>query len=427
MNQMAATPVIAEEAFFLSEIIGARVICNGRKRGKLEDVIAVDQGKVAEITHLQIKPPFGDPAMIVPYSAVKSLSSREVEIELADPQSCVREPAPEEVLVSDYLFDKKVLDIEDREVEVVYDIRLLKRNGKLYLTDVDISRQGLLRRLHMPSLGKLLYARAGEEEEKRLIPWSYVQALGPHLGSLQGELKLNILKEALSEIHPADLADIVEELDSDQRVTLIEDLVEPSLASDTLEEIDPAVQRDLVFSLKKEHVAQLISEMTPGQAADILSVLPADEKRTLARLLDTKLVDKIREIVDKQEANILNFTTAKFLKCSGEMTADDTLRFFRKEAREMDVVMYFYIVDESGKLLGVLDIKELLMAEPASKLKDLMIENIISLKSDSTMKEAAAAFLRYGFRALPVVDENDVIQGVVPYRDVMNLKHRMLD
>jgi Mg/Co/Ni transporter MgtE len=218
----------------------------------------------------------------------------------------------------------------------------------------------------------------------------------------------------------------LEELDSEQRVTLMEEL-DPSQASDTLEEIDPAVQRDIVFALKKERVAQLIGEMTPGQAADLLSVLPSDEKRTIIKLLEPKFVDKIGEIIEKQEANILNFATSKFLKCSGEMTADDALRLFRKSARGMDVVMYFYIVDESEKLLGVLDIKELLIAEPASKLKDLMVENVISLKCDCTMKEASTAFLRYGFRALPVVDECDTLQGVVPYRDVMNLKHRMLD
>lgn len=275
------------------------------------------------------------------------------------------------------------------------------------------------------SLGKILYERSGEEK-KRLIPWSYVEALGSHLGSLQGELKLNVLKEALSEIHPADLADIVEELDSDQRVTLLEEL-EPSQASDTLEEIDPAVQRDIVFALKKDRVAQLIGEMTPGQAADILAVLPADEKRSISKLLDPMLVDKIGEIIEKQETNILNFTTSKFLLCSGEMTADETLQHFRKNARGMDVVMYFYIIDEREKLLGVLDIKELLIAEPTSKLKDVMVENVISLKTDCTMKEAAAAFLRYGFRALPVVDEAEILRGVVPYRDVMNLKHRMLD
>jgi magnesium transporter len=425
MNQVTSVPNIMEEAFFLSEIIGARTVCNGRKLGKLVDVIAVDQGKVAEVTQLLVKPPFGDPAMLIPYSAVKFLSRREVVIELADPKSYVREPGPDDVLVSDYLFDKKVLDIEDREVEVVYDIRLLKTNCRLYVTDVDISRYGLLRRMGMPFLAKVLYQRAGEQK-KRLIPWSYVQALQPQLGSLQGELKLNILKEALSDIHPADLADIVEELDSEQRVTLMEGL-EPSQASDTLEEIDPAVQRDVVFALKKDRVAQMIGEMTPGQAADVLSVLPSDEKRTLLKMLDSTLVAKIEEIVEKQETNILNFTTSKFFKCSGEATVEQTMRQFRKEARSMAVVMYFYIVDESGKLLGVLDIKELLMSEPASKLKELMVENVISLKCDCTMKEAATAFLRYGFRALPVVDESEIVQGVVPYRDVMNLKHRMLD
>jgi len=353
------------------------------------------------------------------------LSHRELVIELSDPKSYVREAALDEVLVRDYLFDKKVLDIEDREVEIVYDIRLLRRNGKLFVTDVDISRYGLFRRLGLSSLAKIFYERSGEEK-KRLIPWSYVQALGPHLGSLQGELKLNVLKEALSEIHPADLADIVEELDSEQRVTLMEGL-EPSQASDTLEEIDPAVQRDIVFALKKERVAQMIGEMTPGQAADLLSVLPADEKRAISKLLDPTLVDKIEEIIEKQETNILNFTTSKFLKCSGDMTVEGTLQHFRRIAKGMDVVMYFYVINENGKLLGVLDIKELLMAEPTNMLKDVMVENVITLKCDSTMKEAASTFLRYGFRALPVVDDSEVIQGVVPYRDVMNLKHRMLD
>ena len=146
--------------------------------------------------------------------------------------------------------------------------------------------------------------RAGARAAPRLAP---------------GRVELNILKEALSDIHPADLADIVEELDSEQRVSLLEEL-EPSLASDTLEEIDPAVQRDIVFALKKEHVAQLIGEMTPGQAADIVAVLPADEKRTILRMLDQRLVAKIEEIIEEQETNILNFTTSKFLKGTADMT-----------------------------------------------------------------------------------------------------------
>lgn len=426
MSQTMAMPGVVEEIFFLSEILGARVTVNRRKLGKLVDVIAVDQGKVAEITHLQIHRPFGEPAMIIPYSAVRLLSRREVAVELEDMNRYVREPVADEVLVSDYLFDKKVLDMEEQEVEVIYDIRLMKLNGKLYLTDVDISRYGLLRRMGMGGFVKSHYQSVAEEEKKRLIPWTYVQALGPNLGSLSGALKLTVLKEALSDIHPADLADIIEELDSEQRVSLLQQL-EPEQASDTLEEIDPAVQRDLVFSLRKDQAAQLIGEMTPGQAADVLSVLPADEKRLILSLLDAKLVKKIEEITEKQEVNILTFATTKFLKCSQGMTAEETMRFFRHHARGMDVVMYFYIVDEKDKLLGVLDIKELLIADPTCTLRELMVENVISLNSESTMKEAAAAFLHYGFRALPVVDENEVLQGVVPYRDVMQLKHKMLD
>jgi magnesium transporter len=109
------------------------------------------------------------------------------------------------------------------------------------------------------------------------------------------------------------------------------------------------------------------------------------------------------------------------------MTVQRARRKFREMARSMDVVMYFYVVNEMDKLLGVIDIKELFMAEDDVLLGNLRVENVISLNPESTMKQAADAFIRYGFRALPVTDENDIILGVVPYRDVMNLKHRILE
>jgi Mg/Co/Ni transporter MgtE len=123
----------------------------------------------------------------------------------------------------------------------------------------------------------------------------------------------------------------------------------------------------------------------------------------------------------------LNFATVNFLKCAPETTVEQARNKLRDAAESMDVVMYFYIVDESDKLLGVIDIKEVFVARDTERLKELMTENVISLNKDSTMKHAADMFLRYGFRALPITDENDIILGVVPYRDVMNLKHRILE
>ncbi len=425
MNGTTTVKNSVEEIFFLTDLLGARAYFNDRKVGKLKDMIALDQGKVAEVTHFLIARPFGEAPLLVPFPKVRSFSPREIIVNNGDPSSYVRELRPEEVPLRDYLIDKKVLDTEDREVEVVYDIRLVRTNGNLYVSDVDISRYGLLRQVGFRSLADYFYKRA-DEAKKKLIPWSYVQPLSPQLGALQGNVKLNIVKEELSEIHPADLADIVEKLDSGQRVTILEGL-DTEHASDTLEEIDPAVQRDIVFSLRKERVAQLIGEMTSGQAADILAVLPAAEKRKILGLLEPTKVAKIEEILEKHEINILSFTTSKFIKCPPGMTVLRARRKFREMARSMDVVMYFYVVNEMDKLLGVIDIKELFMAEDDVLLANLMAENVISLNPQSTMKQAADAFIRYGFRALPVTDENDIILGVVPYRDVMNLKHRILD
>ena len=315
--------------------------------------------------------------------------------------------------------------MDGREVEVVYDMRLITTSGRMYIADVDISRYGLLRRVGLRWLAGYLLRRSGRSAES-LIPWSYIQPLPSELGTLRGHMKLSVLKEKLSDIHPVDLADILEELDNSQRVMLLEGL-DTEQASDTLEEIDPAVQRDIVFSLRKERVAQLINDMTPGQAADIVSVLPAEEKRDILKLIEPATVAKIEEIIEKQESAILNFSTPSFFKCPPEMTVKQARERFRETARSMDVVMYFYIVGPSDKLLGVLDIRDVFMADDDVLLKDLMVENVISLNADDPMKRAADIFLRYGFRALPITDENDKILGVVPYRDVMNLKHRILD
>jgi Mg/Co/Ni transporter MgtE len=162
-------------------------------------------------------------------------------------------------------------------------------------------------------------------------------------------------------------------------------------------------------------VAELIGEMTPGQAADIVSVLPAAEKRKILKLLEPAQAAKIDEIMEKQDTTILNFASTNYFKCPPETTVEQARNKLRDAANSMDVVMYFYIVDESDKPLGVIDIKEVFVAQDTERLKELMTENVISLHKDATMKQAADMFLRYGFRALPITDENDIIVGVVPY------------
>jgi len=424
MNEGKTVRNGGEKHYFLTELIGPRVYNQGKKIGKLTDVIVVDQGKLAEVTHFQVSRPFGDPPLLVPRQRVQSLNPRAITVDLENPQAYVRGLLPGEILLRDYLLDKKVLDIEGREVEVVYDIRLAVSGDKVYVSDVDISRSGLLRQLGLGALANYLSKRSGDGESN-LIPWSYIQPLPPQLGALEGDLKLSILKERLADIHPVDLADILEELDSAQRATILEGL-DTAQASDTLEEVEPPVQRDIVRSLRKDRVAELIREMTPGQAADILSVLPSDDKKAILKLLEPSQVTKIEEILEEQDLRIINFASTRIFKFPPDVTVEAAQLKCREMAKRIDVVWYLYIVDATDTLLGVADIKDLFMAEDNELLRDLMVESVITLNPGSTMKEALDLFTRYGFEALPVVGVNDVILGAVPCRDVMNVKHRVL-
>jgi magnesium transporter len=411
--------------YFLSEILGAKVILNGKKIGKLSDIIIKENGKVPLVTHFYVSRSFGNPSLLIPWENIISLTTKEININIDNLGKYEGVPSEDALLLKDYILDKKVLDIDDREVEIVYDVKLVIKNNKLYVTDVDLSKYGLLRRIGLKSVANFIYKLADKIKDET-ISWTYIQPLPTKISTFKGNVKLKILKEKLSEIHPVDLADILEELDQEQRITIF-DKLDTDHASDVLEEIDPSVQRVLVPSLKKEKAALLIDEMTPGQAADVLATLPFSEAKIILKLLDEENAKKIQSILEKQEENILNFATSNFLKFPPDITVKQTLEEYQLTAKGKDVIMYIYIVDSQERLQGVIDIKELLMADDETTLKDIMSTSIISLKPESTLKEASAMFTRYSFRAIPVTDDNNKIDGVVLYRDAMNLTHHFLE
>jgi Mg/Co/Ni transporter MgtE len=334
-------------------------------------------------------------------------------------------PPDDAILLRDHILDKKVLDTEDAEVEVVYDIRLVERNEKLYVTEVVTSKYARLRRLGLGSLAGIIYPQ-GDRDSDGAISWTYVQPLPSHISSFKGDVKLKVLKEKLADIHPVDLADILEELDHDQRVMIFSSLSNEH-ASDTLEEIEPIVQRDIIASLSKEKVVQLINDMTPGQAADILSVIPHAEAHVILTAVNPDNAKKINAILEKQEEKVIHYTTQKILKFPPETTVEYVQNDYPRHARDKDVIMYVYVTSEQEILLGVIDLKELLKADDKALLKDIMVENVISLSTESTLKEASQYFARYDFRAIPVTDEQNRLVGVIPYRDVMNLTHHFLE
>ena len=135
------------QLYMLSDLIGLRALIGGKKIGTLDDIIVTDAPKLPEVTHVRVTRPFGYPALMVPWNYIGDISGRDIALNIADTKPFEGEPAQGQVCLKDHLLDKKVLDCNDDEVEIVYDIKLAARNGKLFVTDVDCSRAAFLRRI----------------------------------------------------------------------------------------------------------------------------------------------------------------------------------------------------------------------------------------------------------------------------------------
>lgn len=416
-----------ESDFFLSDIIGRKVTWNNQKIGKLQDIAIIESGIIPEAKYFIVSRSFGRPSLFVPWEKIGEIKNNEIIIDSDNILAYEAEPTEPQVLLQDHILDKKIIDMDDNDVEVVYDIKLITKNKKLYITDVDSSRYGLLRRIGLKWLAKFIYKLA-DKIKADTIPWTYVQPLPEKMSSFKGNVKLNVLKDKLQSLHPVDLADIIEELNHNQRLAIFNEL-DTELASDILEEIEPRVQRALISSMQKEKVVELINDMTPAQAADILAVLPSDEADEILNnisILDSENAKKIEYIIEKHDEKIINFATSHYFKFLPETRVQEAISEYHNTAKDKDVIMYLYIADEKDHLLGVVDIRELLQASLDEKLSEIMTHHMIVLTPESTLMETSKTFIRYTFRALPITDENDVILGIVPYRDIMKLEHRFI-
>jgi CBS domain-containing protein len=410
---------ILDHKFFLTEIIGRSVYLKSKRIGRLSDLIIVETETFPDVTYFVVNRAFGYPSLLLPWNKLSLISNTEIVFDIHNPEDYEQVPPEGSILLKDHILDKKILDMNDHEVEVVYDIKLEYQHDKLYVSEVDFSIQHLLRRLGLKKIARWV----AKHSPANTLSWIYVQRLPEHIGSFAGHIKLNVLKEKIRDIHPVDLADILEELEHYQRLAVFKEL-DHEHASDTLQEIEPRVQRELIRAIDKKHAAELINKMSSAQAADLLSILPAAKIDELLLAIDEKHACKIQKIIDYHDENILLFATEKFITMPASTQVNRVLTNFRDIAHNMNVIMYIYIVDEDHRLKGIVDFRELIAAEPDQKLGDIMTRNTLCLNPNQNLNDAIDMFARYGFRAIPIVNEDDKLLAVVSFRDIRGLKPR---
>jgi len=405
------------EFFFISELLDDKVIQQPKTViGRLKDLEIKLGGLYPEVINLIVNRSFGRPALAIPFQYVKSLDKRRTIVDISQ-EIRLKEfkNEPERILIKDMILDKRIIDTDEYEVEVVYDIHLLHTEGRMFVVHVDVSKVGMLRRLNLGWLARLFH---NGHKELELLHWRYVQSLPSDISRFKGDVKLNISWDKIGDIHPADLADILEELSGEERMSVFNTL-DTETAADTLEETEPRVQRQLVATVRRERIVELLNAMSPAQIADILEILPRHEAEALKGSLSHEVGAKVNELLNQHEIRLTSIATNKYLALPETATVNDVLTKFRDKSQHYDIVMYVYVTAPDGSLKGVIDIREVIQAGPNETLSNLMTEQIVALTPDDTTADAAREFAKYDFQSLPMVDNAGKLLGAIRHKDIL--------
>jgi len=328
-----------------------------------------------------------------------------------------------EILVREALLDKQIVDTSGAKVVRVNDLHFLKLGRcELRLVHVDVGTRGLVRRMGWePILDRLLrrvLPHAHYLSAERLIRWQYVHP--PSLDPGAHSIRLSVLQRQLKDLHPADIAEILTDLDTHERAKMFRSL-DPETAADALAEVeDPRIQTQLLETVSQEQAADILEEMPPDEAADLLGELPHETTTALLHKMEVDEAQDVRELLTYAADTAGGMMTTEFIALPADITVDETFARLRSAAPDVENIYYLFVVDAEGRLVGVLNLRQLIMAPTNARLNDIMIQEPARVHHTDSRDTVAEIVEKYDLLALPVVDDENAIVGMITVDDVLS-------
>jgi CBS domain-containing protein/sporulation protein YlmC with PRC-barrel domain len=329
---------------------------------------------------------------------------------------------PEDVFwVSRVLLDRQIVDTSGAKVVRVNDLHFLRTAGnELHLVHVDVGFRGLVRRLgwsdRIDAFVRRVAPHARYLSGDRLIGWRYVQPLT--LTGSGDALKLSVERKELSELHPAEMADILTELDGRERESVFRSL-DAEAAAEALTEVDPKIRERLIASVPPEQAADILEEMPPDEAADLLAALPEPESHLLLQSMERDEARDVEQLLRYEPDTAGGMMTTELAALPMDVTAAEGLVRLRSLARDVELIYYLYVVDDGGRLEGVMTLRHLLLADPAVRLATIMQRDPVAVQPDDTRERVAEVVEKYNLLAVPVTDGDRKLLGIVTVDDVL--------
>jgi magnesium transporter len=397
---------------YVSELIGAPVRDpDGHVVARVADLLVPADADYPAIEAVALKPAKGDQRTI-PWSALRVLDNG--KLSLAGPlvEAPAFEAPVEQLSLARQVIDHQIIDVNGVRVVRVNDLQLAAVDGSYRLIGVDISTAGLLRRL---GAARVLSA-IGVRLTPRAIAW---QAIEPVESGTTG-VKLKVSHEDLAKLHPSDIAQIISQLDQHHVQEVLETL-DDEAAADAFSEVSPDLQLALIRGMEPERAADILEEMEPDDAADILGDLEPERAHDLLSRMDVEEADDVRELLSYPDESAGGLMTNDMVTVPPTVTAEQAIRLVREQAAAMDNVYYVYVVDEGERLLGVLSLRELIVAEPQTPIGRVMHRELLRGRLDDSQDEVARLIAKYNLLALPIVDDLGKLKGIVTVDDAMDV------
>ena len=403
----------------LSELLGTAVYdSTGAASGRVREVALAPQEDRSKISVLIVKTSSGN--RLLPLSAVSAINGS-VQASTAARDWLQADGAEGLLLLSRDLLDQQVIDINGRKVVRVNDVDFYRGTmlGRptLKVEGVDVGARGAVRRLlkgvvPAPALRVLL-----QRLPQREIPWDFVDLIETDPAR---RVKLKISHDRLAKLHPADIADIVEELTPTEREAVFETLDE-EVAAGAMEELEPKVQKSVLESLDSDRAADIVEEMEPDAAADLLGDLPEERTAEILVQMQPEERQEVTDLLEFKENTAAGRMTTEYIALPVAATSSDAIEALRGFDGRMESMSTIFLVDSHGTLAGAVPLAKIVLAPAATPLLALTQEPLISCHEAAREKEFAELFDKYNLLTLPVIDEHSRLMGLITPDDVINM------
>ncbi len=318
-----------------------------------------------------------------------------------------------EVLLGKDVLDNQLIDVDGKRVVRVNDVLLIDAGDMWRVSGADVSLQGFLRRL----LPKGFY---GSGRPVEVIDWADVGYLATDTATVTVQLKSS--KDKLSRLHPVEIAQLAETLSPIHRTEIVESL-DDEIAADTLEEMSTEAQARILEEMDEERAADILEEMSPDDAVDVLDEMDDEKSEQLFNLMEADEKADVAELMHFEHDTAGGLMTTEFVVFPKDLTVGETIARLREMAETPNMIYYLYVVEEenSWKICGLISLRSLILADPTYKLADVMRKEFRFAHPSESAASVAQTISEYNLLALPVIDDDGDIAGIVTVDDAMEI------